>query len=121
MFLPIFMTALVIALWVGSVFAMIGLIGGTEFVVNDSDIFTSIASYTDNKLYMFYYYVFATLWVNSFLQAVAVFVVASACCLWYFSHGVGDSLDSPITQGFKLILRYHFGSLAFGSLIIAII
>jgi cation transport ATPase len=34
---------------------------------------------------MFYYFVFGTLWTNALLQAITIFVIASACALWYFN------------------------------------
>ncbi len=48
-------------------------------------------------------------------------MIASACCKWYYSHGPGAELDSPIFKGYWMALRYHLGSLAFGSLILAIV
>lgn len=83
---PLVMGFLIFGLWVVSVLAMIGLIGGADFAVNGSDIFTTIKDYTNNYLAMFYYYVFATLWTNALLQAIAIFVIASACAIWYYNH-----------------------------------
>jgi hypothetical protein len=85
-FVPIISGALLFGYWVACVIAMIGLIGGANFVIKGGDIFTSIENYTDNKLVMFYYFVFGTLWVNALIQAVAIFVVASACAVWYYNH-----------------------------------
>ena len=82
---PLLMSVIIFGFWVACVLAMIGLIGGAEFVVKGNDIFTGIKDYTDNYLAMFYYYIFATLWGNAFLQAITVFVIASACALWYFN------------------------------------
>jgi len=121
MILPIFMGLLIIALWVACVFAMVGLIGGATFVAKTDDVFTNIDNYGDRFLGMFYYYTFATLWSNALLQALAIFVVASCCALWYFSHGIKQELDSPVTKSFCLAFRYHFGSLAFGSFILALV
>ena len=83
--MPIFMGILVFGWWVACVLAMIGLIGGAKFVVNGNSVFTSIDNYTDNYLAMFYYFVFGTLWVNALLQAITIFVIASACAIWYFN------------------------------------
>jgi hypothetical protein len=41
---------------------------------------------------MFYYYVFATLWTNAFLQAIAIFIIAAACGLWYYNQ------SGPLSQ-----------------------
>ncbi len=82
---PLFMGALLFGLWVACVLAMIGLIGGANFVVKGNDVFTGIEDYTNNYLAMFYYFVFGTLWTNALLQAITIFVIASACALWYFN------------------------------------
>lgn len=39
---PVFMGAIILGFWVACVLAMIGLIGGANFVVNGNDVFTSI-------------------------------------------------------------------------------
>jgi len=107
---------------VAAIISMVCLIGTSTFVVNGNDIFTSIQSYTSASLGYFYYTVFGTLWLNSLLMAITIFVIAAACSVWYFSKGqAAENLDSPICSGFYMAFRYHFGSLAFGSLLIAII
>jgi choline transporter-like protein 2/4/5 len=52
---------------------------------------------------------------------MGIFVIASACAMWYYAHGPGQELDSPILRSYKMVFRYHMGSLAFGSLILAIV
>lgn len=64
---------------------------------------------------------FGTLWTNALLGAMGIFVIASACSMWYYSHGPGQELDSPILRSYKMIFRFHFGSLAFGSFILAVV
>lgn len=122
MLVPVVMGAAVFALWVFCLYAMVTLIGTAQFVVNGTDVFTSIQSYTSASLGYFYYFVFATLWSNALLQAIAVFVIASACAVWYFSKSPNmQELDSPVCSGFWMTFRYHFGSLAFGSFILALV
>ena len=57
----------------------------------------------------------------AFISAVYIFVVAFATILWYYNHGANEELDSPICRGFKMAFRYHFGSLAFGAFILAVV
>lgn len=52
---------------------------------------------------------------------MGILVIGSACCMWYFSHGPGQELDSPIIRSYKMVFRYHFGSLAFGSFLLAVV
>lgn len=117
---PIFMGILMFGYWVACVIAMIGLISGASFIA-DGDVFTSITDFTNNHLAMFYYFVFGTLWVNALIQAICIFVIASVCAMWYYNHGANSSLDSPVLTSYWRVFRYHLGSLAFGSLILAIV
>jgi hypothetical protein len=83
---PIFQTVITIGTWAICILAMLYIISTASFT-SSSDVFTSLTSYTDSSLYQFYAFLFGTLWCNAFLQAVGTFVIASACCLWYYSHG----------------------------------
>lgn len=120
-FVPIFQTIVTLGTWAVCILAMLYIISTSTFTSSSSDVFTSLASYTDSSLYQFYAFLFGTLWCNAFLQAVGTFVVASACCLWYYSHGPDQETSFPVIRSYKMVVRYHCGSLAFGSLILAII
>lgn len=115
------MAILQIGLWAFGLVVMAWLISAATFNVISTDIFTTITDYTQNQLLMFYYFVFATLWTNAFLNAITIFVIASSCCMWYYSHGPGQDLDFPIARSYKMVFRYHWGSLAFGSFILAVV
>lgn len=112
---------LVFALWVTAAISMVFLIGTSNFVVNRDDVFTSMQNHNSNSLGYFYYTVFATLWVNSLLLAITVFVIAATCAVWYYSKAPGVELDSPVISAFYMTFRYHFGSLSLGALIMAIV
>lgn len=54
------------------------------------------------------------------------FIIASSVCKWYFSHNSNSELDSdavgfPVFNAVKRVIRYHLGSLAFGSFILVMI
>lgn len=119
-FVPIIMAIVTVGLWAVCAVVMVYLVSGAQFVYN-GDIFTSIVDYTQPNLARFYYFVFATLWSNALVQAMATFVIASACCMWYFSHGAGEALHLPVLRSYGRAFRYHFGSLAFGAIILAIV
>lgn len=76
---------------------------------------------SDEEKYMFYYHLFALLWMNEFLLAWGTFVIASSACIWYFNHGVENSSIRPIRTSIWRATFYHMGSLAFGSFILAVI
>jgi choline transporter-like protein 2/4/5 len=89
MIVPIIMGAIIIGFWAFAIASFAYIIGTATFVAN-GDIFTSINDYTQRSLGMFYYFFFGTLWTSAFLDALTIFVIASACCMWYFSRGPGD-------------------------------
>jgi len=80
------------------------------------------------------YHLFGFLWTVGFIKAVGWLTIAGAIGNWFFSK-MGDDgksdlpeeeqkgLDKtfPIAKSLKRTLRYHLGTAAFGSLIIAII
>ena len=70
--------------------------------------------------YLFWYNLFAFFYVNALLSAISQFIYASATSIWYFNHEKGTEGHIILTS-IKRAFKYHFGSLAFGSLIIAIV
>ena len=122
MLVPIIQTLINLAMWAVCLVAMLYLVSAAPFAWQNGDVFTSISDLKDQALIEFYIFLFGTLWCNAFIQAVGVFVIASACCIWYYSHGPNqDETNFPIFRSYKMVFRYHFGSLAFGSLILAIV
>jgi chromate transport protein ChrA len=77
-------------------------------------------SWDDGLGWMLFYNVFCFYWVCNFIMAFAQFVIASACSMWYFSH-LGHDLSHPISKSIVRGLFHHAGSIALGSLILALI
>ena len=117
---PIFQASILLGFWAACLVVMVFLVSSASFTINSpSDYFTSVTQ--DPNLTKLYCFIFATLWSHGMIQAIGTFVIASACCMWYYSHGPGAQLDLPIFRSYKMAFRFHFGSLAFGSLILAIV
>ncbi|KAJ8033653.1 Choline transporter-like protein 3 [Holothuria leucospilota] len=70
--------------------------------------------------YMRYYYIFGILWGTQFVLAFEQCVTAGAVAEWFFARDK-KSLGSPISKSMGRVLRYHVGSIAFGSFIIAVV
>lgn len=88
---PIFLGIVCLGLWACCLLCMVYLLSVTTFTIADStDVFTSVASYSDTNLIMLYYFIFATLWCNAIIGAIGIFVVAASCCMWYYNHGAND-------------------------------
>ena len=83
----------------------------------------NVAYESDRQRYYNWGYVFGGLWNNAFIGALNEFILASCVVIWYFSGG-GTSkknLHKPISRSIYRAWRFHLGSLAFGSLILAIV
>jgi len=100
--------------------------GAAVFLVSSGDFnpsTTPFGTITFDKTLkrLLIYHLFGLLWVNAFIIAATQFVLASSTALWYFSQGTGQAAPATIRTSVKRLFRYHFGSIAFGSLILAIV
>ena len=72
------------------------------------------------------YMYFGIFWLAFFLMAANDMVIIISTCTWYFSRkdipdDDGIPGDSDISKAFKWTFMYHVGSLALGSLILALL
>ncbi|XP_076048718.1 choline transporter-like 2 isoform X2 [Oratosquilla oratoria] len=67
------------------------------------------------------YNLFGLFWALFFASAFGEMVLAGAFASWYWSFNKSDVPTLALTYSFGRTLRYHVGTLAFGSLIIAIV
>ena len=67
------------------------------------------------------YNLFGFFWGLFFLEALDQMVLAGAFASWYWVLDKRDVPSTPLLASFYRVFRYHLGTLAFGSLIIAII
>ena len=81
-----------------------------------------IASFkmNDKLQYCFWFHIFSLFYITAIISAYSQFVYASSACIWYFTAEKGTE-SHIIAKSFYRGIRYHFGSLCFGALIIAII
>eukprot|EP01129_Flabellula_baltica_P015497 TRINITY_DN791_c0_g1_i1.p1 TRINITY_DN791_c0_g1~~TRINITY_DN791_c0_g1_i1.p1 ORF type:complete len:636 (-),score=70.16 TRINITY_DN791_c0_g1_i1:19-1926(-) len=66
-------------------------------------------------------HVFAFLWSTNFILAINQTVIAGAIADWYYSYRGKKQKKNPIWRSLWRTIGYSLGSLAFGSLIIAIV
>ena len=112
---------------------------GNETVIQDGDTCNQTEVYTCNNtaitascqfyrygqttegLYMQIYNLFGFFWGLFFIEALDQMVLAGAFASWYWVLNKKDVPKMPLMSSFYRTFRYHIGTLAFGSLIIAII
>jgi len=95
----------------------------TSNVTEVAKITMSAYASEDIKDYSLAYHFFIFLWTVQLIQAIGMCSIAGAVCRWYWSRdkSVEEIGRFPIWRSFKNCFRYHFGSLCFGSLVIAIV
>eukprot|EP01029_Cantina_marsupialis_P022930 TRINITY_DN5644_c0_g1_i1.p1 TRINITY_DN5644_c0_g1~~TRINITY_DN5644_c0_g1_i1.p1 ORF type:complete len:786 (-),score=258.57 TRINITY_DN5644_c0_g1_i1:291-2648(-) len=87
----------------------------------EDEMITSFNSYERNDInkYMLMYNFFGLLWTTQLIQAIGLTTIAGAVYSFYWNR---DSIPRvPVIASLYRALRYHLGSLCFGSLLIAII
>ncbi len=78
------------------------------------------------KDYILAFLVFALYWMNAFIQGVATLAICGAFAGWYWTEVDGETGKKaykdkfPVGAALWRAVRYHLGSVAFGSLIIAL-
>jgi len=79
-------------------------------------------TYTDSDIHtMRLYWFFAFFWNTQFLLAFDTAVLGGAFAAWYWTREKSTLPSNIVMLTAKKFLRYHLGSLAFGSLIVAIV
>lgn len=96
--------------------------GYDSLVLNDTDPITRgvIQFLVDNKQYFQWLNLFAYLWFSAFLFAFEEIVLAGVFSNYYWSK---EQLTTffPLFYSLYITIRYHLGSIAFGSLILAVL
>lgn len=83
--------------------------------------FMSDVTWTDETRYMFLYQVFGLLWVAAFINGLCQFIIAASTCIWYFTVNTDTKGRGTVGTAFFWGFRYHMGSIAYGSFIIAVV
>lgn len=66
------------------------------------------------------YHVFALLWINAYIIGSVQFIIGASVCIWYFNCNSDIGKRGTISRGWYWWARYHWATVAFGSLLIAI-
>lgn len=96
--------------------ASVGEIGPRE----DLPMLTQV-NWSDNTRYAILYSLFGYLWLNAFIISCQMFVIAATCGQWYFSCKSDASGSGSTLKSIHWVYRYHLGSLAMGSFLIALV
>ena len=67
------------------------------------------------------YQLFGFLWIIAIIIGCTQFIIAAAAAIWYFTSSSDSNGSGSICQGTWWIIRYHIGTIAFGSFLIAMV
>lgn len=107
--------ALVVGLWV--YFAIWIESSGTLTVENNAS-----AKYVKDATMKVtrWYNLLALFWMTQFVIGCQHMIIAGAVATWFFTRNKGN-LNSPVGESFRNLVRYHLGTVALGSFLIAIV
>jgi hypothetical protein len=71
--------------------------------------------------YVLAYHIFGFLWTQFFISGINQVTIAGAIASWYWLLDKKEKLRSPVLKAFGRTMLYHLGSIAVGSLLIAIV
>lgn len=82
--------------------------------------FITEMKWDENTRYILIYHVFMLLWVNAFIIGAIQFIIGASACIWYFTCKTDRQGKDTILEAMGWLFKYHWGSVAIGSMIIAI-
>lgn len=120
-FVPIiffFIGIAVFTIWISGIICC----GSVGKIIPTAGYQTKEVVWSDTTDYMIWTMIFGLIWIISFIVACNDFVIIVSTITWYFSKKTdeGDGKAS-ICTGFEWIAKYHCGSLALGSFILALV
>lgn len=69
---------------------------------------------------VFAYHLFGLLWITAFITGCAQFIIGASACMWYFEVSTDTKGRNTVLKSAWWLWRYHMGSIAFGSFVIAV-
>eukprot|EP00826_Nyctotherus_ovalis_P013994 TRINITY_DN1385_c0_g1_i1.p1 TRINITY_DN1385_c0_g1~~TRINITY_DN1385_c0_g1_i1.p1 ORF type:complete len:477 (-),score=108.79 TRINITY_DN1385_c0_g1_i1:582-1952(-) len=115
--IAIIVTCAYIAYWIATIVFIYSIGDKTQY---NNTPFSSVEwDSTTNNLW--YYQLVALVWIIAFFISVLQFVIAATAAQWYFSSNSDQSGSGSLCKSLYWAVRYHLGSLGFGSLILTIV
>lgn len=68
-----------------------------------------------------WYAFFNMLWTSAFIVAIGICTIAGSVGYWYFTPNEEKGKKNVVKPALRNCFRYHLGSLAFGSFILAVV
>ncbi|KAJ3083414.1 hypothetical protein HK102_001080 [Quaeritorhiza haematococci] len=119
-FLPIFTWAAIAALFLYFLWIMVYILTPKTTVVIEAFGLFSINDQR-NSIYLIFYHIFGFLWGWAFLSGLGNVIMAGAFGVWYWTLDKRNVPALPLVISIWRAFRYHLGSVALGSLLLALV
>ncbi|OMJ83106.1 hypothetical protein SteCoe_16026 [Stentor coeruleus] len=116
-FVPIIMFCLSFGFYVYWILALIFIYSSGK--LKDGDSVVAKIDWDKSTRNSLYFEIVGILWINSMKIALTQFIIACTVSIWYFSRNTSGI--HAITKSAYYSIRYHLGSLAFGSLLLSFV
>ena len=125
-FVPLLYFLIGFICFIAWVFALLCVASIGPITVDSVALQTKDIEWDEKTTYAMWYMLFGFFWIMAFIISCNEFVVIVSAITWYYSDKTepdddGIPGDSDVKVGFWWSFRYHMGSLAFGSFILAIV
>jgi len=78
-------------------------------------------SYNEQQQKYAWFYLFGYFWTSEFIVALGQMITSMSLCCYYFTRDKKRIGNSTVFSALRLICRYHLGTVAFGSCIVALV
>ncbi|KAJ3321000.1 hypothetical protein HDV06_004659 [Boothiomyces sp. JEL0866] len=120
-FFPLFIWILMIANLAYFIYILLYIITPSGQVTPSIELFSLVWTDANISQYELGYHIFGFLWMLFFLSGINQVTVAGAIATWYWTMDKSKRLKLPVLRSLGRTLLYHLGSIAVGSLLIAIV
>lgn len=116
-FVPIIMFLLSVAFFIYWVLAIIYIYSSGDLKKTNSVV--ARISWDDSTRNSLYFEIVGIIWISSMKIALTQFIIACTVCIWYFNRD--KAAWGSVCKSAYIAIRYHLGTLAFGSLLLSLI
>lgn len=116
-FVPIIMFVLSVCFYTYWILALIYIYSTGD--LKDGNSVVAHVSWSDSTRHSLYFEVAGILWINAMKIALTQFIIACTVSIWYFTREKAGY--RAICRSAYYSIRYHLGSLAFGSLLLSLV
>ncbi|KAJ3663734.1 hypothetical protein Zmor_007961 [Zophobas morio] len=116
-FFPIFIAFIQIIVFIAAIVTTFWMLFAQKLTKEGPNLYTYQLS--GIAIFTIVFNVIVASWVMRFIAGIQYMTIAGSVAQWYFSRNK-DQLNSPVWTSFKITLKYHLGTIAFGSFLMTL-